>query len=153
MVVEARFYEDISGFLLKGAVQALEQAGLAYDVYTVPGALEIPAAIRLGAASRKGFEAYVALGCVLRGETTHYDIVCHESARGLGDLSLRSGLLIGNGILTCENEAQALVRARPDQENRGGAAVLAVLSLMNLRKSLGYVQGANGLQRRRWRDA
>ncbi len=157
MVVEARYYEDVSDMLLQGACQALEQAGVTYDVLKVPGALEIPQAIKAGilysigadkgssggdSDDNKGmgtkarFDAFVALGCVIRGETAHYDIVSNESARGLMDLSLSHGVFIGNGILTCENHQQALVRADPKLKDKGGDAVRAALSLLELQNKL-----------------
>ncbi len=143
MVVEARFYEDLSDALWDGAKRALEGAGVTYERFTVPGALEIPAAIRLahlaGEAGtlKKKFDGYVALGCVIRGETTHYDTVCNESARGLMTLGTEYGLAIGNGILTCENEEQAWVRAKANELDKGGGAALAALSLVILKKQLG----------------
>src|SRR5690242_8799562 len=117
MVVEARYYEDLSEELLRGATQALEAGGASFERFQVPGALEIPAAVRFAAESggsatqRKRFDGYVALGCVIRGETTHYDHVCDESWRGLNHLALEYMLAIGNGILTVENEEQAWERA------------------------------------------
>jgi 6,7-dimethyl-8-ribityllumazine synthase len=138
LVVEARYYEDISGFLLKGAKRALAQAGAAWDLVTVPGALEIPAAIMiaLDAAAAKGepYDGVVALGCVIRGETSHYDIVAGESARGLMDISLALSLPVGNGILTVDTDAQALARARPDREDKGGGAARAALTLVRLKR-------------------
>ena len=135
MIVEARFYEDISDLLAAGAIKALEEAGVNYERFAVPGALEIPAAIKMGADSKK-FDAYVALGCVLRGETSHYDIVCNESARGLTWLTIDPGLIIGNGILTCETEEQAIVRADPAQMDKGRGAVQAALALLDLKKKV-----------------
>jgi 6,7-dimethyl-8-ribityllumazine synthase len=132
LVVEARFYDAISDLLLAGARRALEAAGATFETATVPGALEIPAAIRL-ALEHGGFDAYVALGCVIRGETSHYDIVAGESARGLTELALRHGALIGNGILTTDDGAQARVRADPAGKDKGGAAVEAALALVRLR--------------------
>ncbi len=143
LVVEARFYEDISDFLAEGALAELEDAGAEYERFVVPGALEIPAAIQFAVrgldfyTARRRFDAYVALGCVIRGETTHYDIVAGESARGLTDLSLRHTLAVGNGILTCENREQALARARPDGRNWGGKAAGAALEMLKLKSKLG----------------
>ena len=128
LIVEARFYEDIADMLAEGAVKALEAAGAGYERLSVPGALEIPAAIKFATLSRK-YDAFVALGCVIRGETAHYDIVCNESARGLTDLALRHDLAIGNGILTCENNEQAIVRADPAQKNKGAGAAEAALAM------------------------
>ncbi|RMD62252.1 MAG: 6,7-dimethyl-8-ribityllumazine synthase, partial [Alphaproteobacteria bacterium] len=119
LIVEARFYADIADALMAGAVHALEEAGATFAQVAVPGAFEIPAAIAFaerGAqqAGRPVFDGYVALGCVIRGETSHYDYVCGESARKLQDLAVDRGLAIGYGILTCENAEQAWARARPD---------------------------------------
>ncbi|WP_374655762.1 6,7-dimethyl-8-ribityllumazine synthase [Dongia sp.] len=143
MVVEARFYEDLSDALWDGAKRALDTVGATYERFTVPGALEIPAAIRLahlaaetGKLKRK-FDGYVALGCVIRGETTHYETVCNESARGLMSLATEYGLCIGNGILTCENDEQAWVRAKVSELDKGGGAALAAMSLIALKKQLG----------------
>jgi 6,7-dimethyl-8-ribityllumazine synthase len=135
MIVESRFYENISDMLLSGAKRAAEQVGASYEIFTVPGALEVPAAIKLAADSKK-FDAYVALGCVLRGETYHFEIVCNESARGITWLAIDPGLAIGNGILTCETEEQAVVRADPAQGNKGGAAVEAALAVLDVKNKL-----------------
>ena len=132
LIVEARFYPHISDALLEGAQQVLEGAGASFDCVTVPGALEIPGAIKLASGSYDGF---VALGCVIRGETYHFEIVANESARGLIDLTVRDGLAIGNGILTVEDEDQALVRARAEKGGKGGDAARACLSLMALKSS------------------
>ncbi|MDX1541733.1 MAG: 6,7-dimethyl-8-ribityllumazine synthase [Geminicoccaceae bacterium] len=134
LVVEARFYDDISDLLLDGALAALTQGGASHDRVLVPGALEIPAAVRLGLGR---YDAFVALGCVIRGETSHYDIVAGESARGLMDLAVREGALIGNGILTCDNADQARRRADPNHKDKGGDAVRAALALLEIRKCLG----------------
>jgi 6,7-dimethyl-8-ribityllumazine synthase len=143
MIVEARYYAHVSDELAKGALAALDAAGATYRRVTVPGAFEIPAAIRFAAvAAQRGttserFDGYVALGCVIRGETTHYDYVCQQSARGLQDLALRDELAIGFGILTVENEAQALARASVDKRNKGGEAARACLAMIALKRSLG----------------
>ena len=143
MIVEARYYAHISDELAKGALAALDAAGATWRRVTVPGAFEIPAAIRFTAvAAQRGttserFDGYVALGCVIRGETTHYDYVCGESARGLQDLALSHNLAIGFGILTVENEAQALARARPDRKNKGGEAANACLAMIELKRHFG----------------
>ena len=110
LIVEARFYDEIADLLLAGATRALDAAGAGFEQVTVPGALEIPAAIRL-ALDHGRYDGYVALGCVIRGETSHYDIVAGESARGLTDLAVQRGALIGNGILTTDTGAQARARA------------------------------------------
>lgn len=137
LVVEARFYPDISDALYEGAMKVLTGAGVTTERVAVPGALEIPGAIRQ-AASR--YDGFVALGCVIRGETHHFDIVSNESARGLMDLTVRDGLCIGNGILTVENEEQALVRAAPDRGNKGGDAANACLALIQLKSRIAPAQ-------------
>jgi 6,7-dimethyl-8-ribityllumazine synthase len=140
MIVEARFYEDIADELARGAIAALEAAGCTYERFAVPGALEIPAAIRIAVRARNGdtgrrrFDGYVALGCVIRGETTHYDYVCQESARGLQDLALRYALAIGNGILTVENDDQAWARASVTGRDKGGGAARACLDMIELKR-------------------
>ena len=134
LIVEARYYAHVSDALLKGAEVALDNAGVRYDHVTVPGAFEIPAAIALAARTRK-YDGYVALGCVIRGETTHYDLVCRECARGIQDLTL-AGHAIGFGVLTVENVDQAFARARIDEKNKGGEAVRACLAMIALRQSL-----------------
>jgi len=132
LIVEARFYEHLNELLIEGARAAIEAAGHAHETITVPGALEIPAAIALAAESGR-YDGFVALGVVIRGETWHFEIVAGESARGLMALTL-DGLAIGNGILTVENEAQALTRARPDEKDKGGEAARATLAMMGLRE-------------------
>lgn len=139
LVVEARYYEDIANELLAGARAAIEAVGAEARVFTVPGALEIPAAmaILLKAGERRGepYDAAVALGCVIRGETGHYDIVAGESARALMDLSVAERLPLGNGILTVETMEQALIRARVSQMNKGGGAAEAALSLVAIKRA------------------
>jgi 6,7-dimethyl-8-ribityllumazine synthase len=135
LVVEARFYDEIADLLLAGARRALAAAGTSFEVVTVPGALEIPTAIRLAVAGG-GYDAFVALGCVIRGETSHYDIVAGESARGLTDLALDHQAPIGNGILTTDTGAQARVRADPDGKDKGGAAARAALALLQVKACL-----------------
>ena len=130
LIVEARFYDHLGDLLLAGARAAL--SGHEVDVVTVPGALEIPAAIALAAETGR-YDGFVALGVVIRGETYHFEIVAGESARGIMALTL-DGLAIGNGILTVENEAQALARARPDEKDKGGEAAKAALAMMALRE-------------------
>lgn len=141
LVVEARFYDHLADALLDGARAALDEAGASYDVVTVPGALEIPAAISfaLDAAEEGGtdYDGFVALGTVIRGETYHFDIVAGESARALIDLSVEGSLAIGNGILTTENEEQAWVRARKSEGDKGGFAARAALTMIALREKLG----------------
>ena len=136
LVVEARYYDDIGEMLLTGARAAAEAAGATCSVLSVPGALEIPAAIAiavdLAVAAGKPFDGAVALGCIIRGETYHFEIVSNDSSRALMDLSVSRKLPLGNGILTVENEAQAIVRADPAQGDKGGDAVRAALTLVSL---------------------
>jgi len=136
LIVEARFYDDIATSLLDGATAALERALAQFERVTVPGALEIPPAILFASQSDKGYDGYVALGCVIRGETFHFEIVAGESARGLMELGVRHGLCIGNGILTVEDERQAEVRARRDGGDKGGDAARACLALVELKARL-----------------
>ena len=131
LIVEARFYAHLNDLLLAGARAVLEAAGHAHETITVPGALEVPGAIALAAENGR-YDAYVALGVVIRGETYHFEIVAGESARALMALTL-DGLAIGNGILTVENEAQALARARPDDKDKGGEAAKAALAMLSLK--------------------
>jgi 6,7-dimethyl-8-ribityllumazine synthase len=132
LIVEARFYAELNDLLLDGARTALQEAGHDYEVITVPGALEVPGAISL-AADTGQYDAYVALGVVIRGETYHFEIVSNESARGIMALAL-DGMAIGNGILTVENDEQALVRADPAQKDKGGAAAKAALAMLALKQ-------------------
>ena len=132
LIVEARFYTDLADALAIGAIAALEAAGAAHERIDVPGALEVPGAIALAAQTGR-YAGYVALGCVIRGETTHYETVCNESARGLMDLTVRQQLAIGNGILTVETYDQAWVRADPAQKDKGGGAAQAALRMAALR--------------------
>jgi 6,7-dimethyl-8-ribityllumazine synthase len=134
LIVEARFYPHISDLLLAGATEALQGSGAAFDRIEVPGSLEIPAAIRMAATRYDGF---VALGCVIRGETYHFEIVAGESARALTDLAIRDGLCIGNGILTVENEEQAVRRAHRKEGDKGGDAARACLALVDLKNRFG----------------
>jgi 6,7-dimethyl-8-ribityllumazine synthase len=138
LLVEARFHAHINDLLLAGARAALEAAGAEATHLVVPGALEVPPAIAIAHASGRGrFDAYVALGCVIRGETTHYELVAGESCRGLMDLGARERLAIGNGILTVEDEAQAIARADPAQGDKGGGAAVAALTLLAWARALG----------------
>lgn len=136
LIVEARFYEALADAQAEGAIRALDAAGATHDRVSVPGALEIPAAIALAHGGAKHYDGYVALGCVIRGETTHYDTVCNESARALMDLSIADNLAIGNGILTVENEDQAWARADHRRKDKGGGAAQAALSMVRLRAEL-----------------
>ena len=141
LIVEARFYDHISDALLEGAVKTITAAGAEYDVVSVGGALEIPATISLadeGGHRPAGvrYDGYVALGCVIRGETYHFEVVANESARGLMDLSIAKRLPIGNGILTVDTEAQALARARASEDDKGGFAARACLNMIALKRRL-----------------
>ncbi|MEE3120281.1 MAG: 6,7-dimethyl-8-ribityllumazine synthase [Pseudomonadota bacterium] len=131
LIVEARFYDALADALVEGAVHVLEEEGCQYERAQVPGVLEIPVAIACAARTGK-YDGYVALGVVIRGETTHYDIVCGESARGLMDLGVRDGLAIGNGIQTVENEQQAWARCNRSDKDKGGGAAKAALALLGL---------------------
>ena len=135
LIVEARFYDHLNDLLIEGAAAALEEGGHKYDVVTVPGALEIPGAVALAAESGR-YDGFVAIGVVIRGETYHFEVVSNESARGLMDLTLQ-GYAIGNGILTVENEAQALTRARRTEKDKGGEAAKAAIAMLALRDRFG----------------
>ena len=142
LIAEARFYDHIADALLDGAVHALEAANATFDVVTVPGALELPGAIAMHAAAgtrnlSRAYDGFIALGCVIQGETSHYDIVCNESARGLMDLTIREHLAIGNGILTCRTEEQAWARARRSEIDKGGGAAMAALAMVRLKRQVG----------------
>ena len=140
LIVEANFYPHIAKALLEGATAALEEAGARFERVGVPGALEIPPAILLAArAAEKGgrsYDGFVALGCVIRGETYHFEIVAQQSAAGLMALGVPHGLCVGNGILTCETEEQAIARAAPDGADKGGHAARACLALIAARAQL-----------------
>ena len=135
LIVVSPYYSDIANGLLTGAKAELEAAGASYEVVEMPGALEIPTAIGISD-RRSNFDGYVALGCVIRGETTHYETVCNDSSRALQLLGLQ-GLCIGNGILTVENKKQAEVRADPEGQNKGGGAAAAALHLIALSRKWG----------------
>ena len=135
LIVEARFYDEIVDALVTGAVAALESGGASFERISVPGALEIPGAIAIASAGHRHFDGYIALGCVIRGETSHFDTVCNESARGLMDLSLVDGLAIGNGIITVENEGQAWARADVGRKDKGGDAARAAMAMVALRQA------------------
>lgn len=137
LIVEARFYDDLADALLDGAKAALDTAGATYDVVTVPGALEIPAAISFALDGDSEYDGYVALGTVIRGETYHFEIVAGESSRALMDLAVEESVAIGNGILTVENEAQAWARARRTEKDKGGDAARAALTMIELSGRLG----------------
>jgi 6,7-dimethyl-8-ribityllumazine synthase len=136
LIVDANFYHDLAAELVRGAVAELEKIGVSYERLSVPGALEIPSAISLVSQGNdaKLFAGYIALGCVIRGETSHYDIVCGESARGLSKLALDRNLVIGNGILTVDNWEQAWARASVSKKNKGRDAAIACLSLFEIKQ-------------------
>jgi 6,7-dimethyl-8-ribityllumazine synthase len=138
LIVEGRFYEHISDALLKGATRVLEEAGATHDLITVPGALEVPSAIAmaLDASKRAPYDGVVALGCVIQGETYHFELVSNESARGLMDLSVNRQIPLGNGILTVDNENQARARATEDNRNKGASAARAALAMVALKRKL-----------------
>src|SRR5918993_1266760 len=141
LIVEARFYDDIADALLAGAVHALQAAGAQHDRVTVPGALEIPAAIAIAIDAAKDaerpYDGAVALGCVIRGETFHFEIVSQESARALMDLAVSRWLPLGNGILTVDSESQAWARAHREEGDKGGDAARAALAMVRLKRSVG----------------
>ena len=139
LIVEARFYTELADALATGAMKALDDAGVTYDRISVPGALEIPAAIAMASQRRDAepYDGYVALGCVIRGETYHFEIVCNESARGIMDLTSAEMLAIGNGILTVENSDQAWERADPARKDKGGDAARAALAMADLSHQYG----------------
>jgi 6,7-dimethyl-8-ribityllumazine synthase len=140
LIVEARFYDEISDALLRGARGVLDDAGVEYDSISVPGSLEVPAAIALAVEAarsrRRPYDGVVALGCVIRGETYHFELVSNESARGLTQLAVNLQIAIGNGILTVENEAQARARAGGDKGNKGADAARAALAMARLKRDL-----------------
>src|SRR6202167_3305848 len=141
LIVEARYYDEIADALLAGAMKALQEAGAEVDRISVPGSLEIPGAIAISIDTahwgRLPFDGAVALACVIRGDTIHFEIVSHQSARGLMELSVERRLPIGNGIITVDTEAQAWARARVEEQDKGGDAVRAALALVGLKQRLG----------------
>lgn len=141
LIVEARFYEDLADELARGAIEALEEAGATYERVAVPGVLEVPAVVSMAmlAAENGGtiYDGFITLGVVIRGETTHYDIVSNESARAIMDLTVQGCVAIGNGIQTVENGDQAWARAKVDDKNKGGGAAKAALAMMDMRKKFG----------------
>ena len=142
LVIEARYYTKISDALLEGALDVLQAAKVDIQKVNVPGALEIPHVISMAEASGSNFDGYVALGCVIRGETTHYDYVCGESARAIMDLAVNQQLAIGNGIITVENEDQAWARAKKDEKDKGGFAANAALKMIKIRTELQTAKSA-----------
>jgi|SRR5579863_1978140 len=140
LIVEARFYDDIADALLAGATKALAEAGAAFDCLSVPGALEIPTAIAIAldaAPRRRAYDGVVALGCVIRGDTIHFEIVSQQSARGLMELSVARKIPVGNGIVTVDTAAQAWARARAEEQDKGGDAARAALALIGIKRRLG----------------
>ena len=144
LIVEARFYDDIADALVAGASEALEREGVAYDRIAVPGAFEVPAVIAYAldaadeVAGAPDYAGFIALGCVIRGETDHYDHICRETSRALMDLAVEDSIALGFGILTCETLEQARVRAAVDQKNKGADAAEACLRMMAIKRDLGF---------------
>jgi 6,7-dimethyl-8-ribityllumazine synthase len=136
LVIDAPYYSEISASLMEGVLQALEDEGATHSYVSVPGVLEIPTALAMALEGSKHYDGYVLIGCVIRGETTHYDIVANESARAIMELSVRHRLALGNGIQTVENEAQAWARAKVAEKNKGGGAARAALEMIALREKL-----------------
>lgn len=137
LIVQAPYYETITGELLAGSQETLDEFGVTYEVEPVGGAFEMPAAVMLAASRRDGgrlFDGFVTLGCVIRGETSHYDLICQETARGLMDLTVNRGLAVGFGLLTCENQAQAEARADRKRKNKGREATLACLGMIAMKR-------------------
>ncbi len=141
LLVEAPYYAHIAALLRRGAEKVILEAGASFEAVSVPGAFEVPAAIAFAAKASRRFDGFVALACVIRGETSHYDHICAESARALQDLALSERLAIGYGILTVENEAQALLRASPEGRDKGGEAARACLAMIALKR---FFEGKNG---------
>ena len=141
LIIDSRFYEDIADELVKGAIGAIEANGGSYTRVSVPGAFEIPAAVRFAVRSmelvggRRRFDGYALLGCVIRGETDHYEHVCRESIRAVNDITVQYSLAVGLGILTCNTREQAISRAAVDQGNKGGAAAEAAMQMINVKRS------------------
>ncbi len=135
LIIEARFYAEIADAMAAGAMAALKKAGATHERVQVPGAFELPAALRMAIDSGR-YHGYVALGCVIRGETSHYDIVCNETAHGLGQIAARDGIALGFGLLTCDTEGQAWDRADPKRQDKGGDAARACLAMIALKRKL-----------------
>ncbi len=146
LIVEARFYNDIADALAQGAIAELDAAGVAYDRIAVPGVFEIPAAIHIAIkamevrSSPENYAGFIALGCVIRGETDHYEFICREASRALMELSVDYTVAFGFGVLTCENSTQAWARAKPDEINVGGSAANACLRMMEIKKDFHLTQ-------------
>jgi 6,7-dimethyl-8-ribityllumazine synthase len=140
MIVESPYYKEIADRMIESVLIELNSVDATYERFEVPGSFELPGAIRIAIESynypsdRRRFDGYIALGCVIRGQTSHYDYVCEESARGLNDLVLKYGIALGYGVLTTENRDQALARASRDQHDRGGAAARACLAMIELKR-------------------
>ena len=140
LILEARFYDELADSLLEGAKRALDKVGATYEVVTVPGSYELPAALKLAATSKThNYDGYVLLGCLLRGETSHYDLICDAIAHKFQDLAVDMDLAIGFGVLTCDTEEQAIVRADADRKDYGGNAARATLRMIELKKQYGQV--------------
>jgi 6,7-dimethyl-8-ribityllumazine synthase len=137
LIVEASYYQEIADHLVSGAMALLEKEGCSAERIAVPGVFEVPSTIAHASRSNEGYAGYIALGCVIRGETDHYDHVCRETSRACMDLSVNEGLAVGFGILTCENMEQAIVRADVSQKNKGREAALACLSVIDLKSRFG----------------
>lgn len=136
LIIEARFYEKYSDMLVQAAIAELEAAGYEYERITVPGAFEIPAVISMAIDGGRDYAGFIALGCVIRGQTTHYDYVCNESARGLNDIAIKHKAAIGFGIIAAENREQAEVRADKNQKNMGGKAAKACIDMIKIKQMM-----------------
>jgi len=142
LVIDSQFYPEVSEELVRGALAEIGRSGGTYTRVSVPGAFEIPGAIRMAVRSlelvggRRRFDAYVGLGCVIRGETSHYDHVCQEVTRGLMDIAMNFSVAIGNGVLTCENKEQAMERASPERGNKGGFAAMAAMRMIEVKRQI-----------------
>ena len=134
LIVDAPYYQAISASLMEGVTEVLTREKATYDYVAVPGVLEIPAAVAIAEKSKKDYDGYIVIGCVIRGETTHYDIVANESARALMDMTVSTGIALGNGIQTVENEQQAWARAKKNEKNKGGGAAEAALAMIRLKQ-------------------
>jgi len=141
VIIEARFYGDIADAMAEGAVAAIERADATYERLGVPGSFELPAALRMAVVSGR-YHGYIALGCVIRGETSHYDIVCNEASRGLNEIAIREGIAMGFGLLTCDNREQAWDRADTKRQDKGGEAARACLDMLALKRKLVGGRGA-----------
>lgn len=142
LIIEARFYEELADELVRGAIAECEARGASHERVAVPGVLEIPAAVAMALESGANYDGFITLGVVIRGETTHYDVVAGESARALMDLSVNGTLALGNGIQTVENSDQAWARARVDEKNKGGGAAAACLDMIELKARFAVQSGA-----------